>query len=143
MMFLALGYWHSQHNLKFTCSSSTASFSTNEGNKPFLNFTQNVTFTLSGKAFVNISGEIYNEGNIYTINRTIIYDYVRLGSGDYQLHAISVTPTGSDDVPAVLTQKYLGQLNLGSYRVISIRELPSRDIVIANTSGPYIICAVH
>lgn len=142
-IFLALGYWHFQHNLSFTCSSSTASFSTNEGNKPFLNFTQNVTFTLKGEAFVNISGEIHSEENIYTINRTIIYDYVRLGSGDYQLHSISVTPTGTDNVPAELTQKYLGQLHLDSYRVISVRQLPSGDMVISNTSGPYIVCAVH
>lgn len=142
-IFLVLGYWHFQHNLSFTCSSSTASFSTNEGNSPFLNFTQNVTFSLKGEALVNISGEIHNKDNIYTINRTIIYDYVRIGSADYKLHAISVTPTGTDDVPAELTRKYLGQIQPGSYRVVNIRQLPSGDMVISNTSGPYIVCAVH
>ncbi|MEX3019436.1 hypothetical protein AB4K05_07530 [Kluyvera sp. STS39-E] len=143
LVFLAGGYWHSQHNLSFTCSSSTVSLSTNTENKPFLNFTESVTFTLKGQVFVNISGEIHNEDASYTLNRSIIYDYIRLGSGDYQLHAIRVTPTGTDDIPAELAQKFLGQLSLDSYRVVSIRQLPSGDMVISNTTGPYIICAVH
>ncbi|HCR3980609.1 TPA: hypothetical protein OOF39_000009 [Kluyvera ascorbata] len=144
IIFLALGYWYSQHNLSFTCSSSTASFYSNEGEQPFVNFTQNISFNHFGKASVYLSGDLHTQdGQIYPMNRSVFYRYVRIGTSDYRLQVTGEVRSGNDRVPADLDNQYLMPVLEGVSRIFGIRQLPTGDMVISNNAGPYLICAVH
>ncbi len=143
IIFLAVGYWYSRHNLNFTCSSSTASFYTNKGNVPFLNYTQSVSFTHSGKAYVHISGNIHDAEKMYALNRTIIYSYERIAPTEYRMQVLTAFYAGSDSVPEAMEKKYLMPILPGIERIFGIRQLPTGDMVISNNSGPFLICAVH
>ncbi|EPM3637450.1 MULTISPECIES: hypothetical protein [Enterobacter] len=143
IILLTVGYWFYQHNLSFTCSSSTASFVTNVGNKPLLNFSQTLSFERTGKAFLHLSGELHEGQKIYVVNRTIIYTYSRIGRNEYSMHVKSTTIGGNDSVPELFEHKHLGPVLKDTRRIISVMQLPSGDRVIANNSGPYLICAVH
>lgn len=143
-IFITLGYWVSRHNLSFTCSSSTASFYSNSGNLPFLNFTQTLTFSNLGKTIVRVSGDLHTpEGKTYVINRSIFYDYVRISGGNYRLKVTGAIAAGNDNVPASLAKTVLAPLLQGASRIVGIRQLPSGDMVVANNVGPFLICAVH
>ncbi|WP_336277821.1 hypothetical protein [Cronobacter dublinensis] len=142
-IYLTLGYWIYRHNLSFTCSSSTASFVTNAGNKPFFNFTQTLSFDHTGKAFLQLSGELYEDQKAYVVYRTIIYSYSRIGRNEYNMQVESTILGGNDTVPKEFEQKHLTPLLKDTRRIIGVMQLPSGDWVIANTSGPYLICAVH
>ena len=144
VIFITLGYWVSRHNLSFTCSSSTASFYRNSGNAPLMNFTQTLTFSYWGKVTVFVVGELYTpEGVTYRVNRSVIYDYVRLGGSDYHLQVTGSISAGNDNVPDSLAKTDLAPLLQGARRVVGIRQLPNGDMVVANNVGPFLLCAVH
>ncbi|WP_347290846.1 hypothetical protein [Kluyvera georgiana] len=141
--FLLSGYWFYQHNLSFTCSSSTASFASNIKNTMAFNFTQNMTFSYRGHAVIHLSGEFSETDARYVMNRTIVYSYSRTGGNNYALQVVKATLGGSDTVPVRLESTYLGPVLTGAQRIVEIRRMPGGNIVFSNTAGPYLICAVH
>ena len=140
---LMMGYGYTRHNLNFTCSSSNSSFHNNAESTPFLTFSQNISFTRSGAAFLYISGNIENENKYYSLNRAIIYDYRRIGPDEYLMEVTKASRSGGDNIPAELENKYLMPLLSGVQRIIRIRQLPNGNMVFANNAGPFLICAVH
>ncbi|MGU3412593.1 hypothetical protein ACLBW2_06805 [Enterobacteriaceae bacterium C23F] len=143
IILLISGYWIGQHNLNFTCSSSTVSFATNVNNKLLFNFTQTLSFSYSGKFVMHISGGFQDGDREYVLNRTIVSDYKRSSMSEYNMKVVNVTRAGSDNVPDNLEHQYLMPIVLGSQRIMAIRQLPSGSMVISNPAGPYVICAVH
>ncbi|HFT1963454.1 TPA: hypothetical protein RG862_003686 [Enterobacter ludwigii] len=143
-VFIMLGYWYSHHNLRFACSSSTASFYTNNDNKSFLDFTQNITFSYWGKATVSLSGNLYTtEGKMYVINRSVFYDYEHIGASQYRLKVTGAMSYGNDSVPVSLERKHLMPILKDVSRVMGIRHLANGDVMFFNNAGPFFICAVH
>ena len=108
-----------------------------------LNFTQNTTFSYSGKVVSHLSGDFIAGGVRYVLNRNIVYDYTRLDSNNYSLRVVNTTRTGSDTVPVNLEHTYLGSILHGAHRILGISEMPTGDMLISNNAGPYLICAVH
>ncbi|EFN9101096.1 hypothetical protein F9Z46_21310 [Escherichia coli] len=138
------GYWYSRHNLSFTCSTSTESFYNNVGNKPFMDFTQNIKFSYSGKATVSISGILHTQdGKNYALNRSIIYDYEYININQYRLNVSSTLRAGNDNIPVSLELKHLMPVLIGVNRVIDIRRLENGNMIFSNNAGPFFICAVH
>ncbi|MEB4675492.1 hypothetical protein MXL54_12025 [Enterobacteriaceae bacterium G50] len=142
---LVSGGWYYHHNLSFTCTSSMASFYSNEGDKPFINFTQNINFNYFGKASVHLSGYLYSQdGRKFKLDRSVFYRYTRiLGTHDYRLQVKEDMRSGNDTIPAVLERRHLMPVIKGESEIFGIRRLPNRDMIISNNAGPYLICAVH
>lgn len=143
LILSGFGWFQYKHNLGFVCSSSMAIFDDKEQNTNILNFSQRLTFYRTGKAFSNISGEVLHDGKSYAVNRTISFEYKRLGETEYQTEVLSVVKASKDNVPEELDSIHLAPFVAGAKRIIHVNKMPNRDIVFSFNSGPYLICARH
>ncbi|MBK5072859.1 hypothetical protein I2492_07505 [Budviciaceae bacterium CWB-B4] len=144
LLAVGLYLFYASSNNKFTCSANTTYLfeKISKEKEALLTSEMRFHFDGDGKGYNIIVGNLLVDGNNYTINRKVQFDYTYNKTNNYVLNTTQVSLENTDNLPKALGERYL-------YRFSTEQHESTHLVIIRMNSGkrlfssgtlPYFLC---
>ncbi|MCD1126264.1 hypothetical protein LPW36_09665 [Jinshanibacter sp. LJY008] len=144
LLAVGLYLFYTSSSNKFSCSANTTYLfeKTDREKEAVLTSEMRFHFEDDGKGYNLIMGNLLIDGNNYTINRKVQFNYTHNKTNNYVLSTTQVSLENNDNLPKALGERYL-------YRFSTEQNESTHLVIILMNSGkrlfssgtlPYFLC---
>lgn len=109
-----------------------------------LSFETSISMRLSkdGSGIFSLEGTLTKNGKKWSLNRDVLFDYIKLKDNSIQMHKVRFLHYGQDNTPEDLFRETFLTVDSGSSRVLTITKMKNTYLV-GNRRTPVFTCVPH